>query len=70
MINDCRSDEIITQVRNILAKNTHQLYPKSLRLVSGTSSGPSSFKPNGGWGDIRDHNLCLSFTSQKSYQHI
>ncbi|XP_031625273.1 alpha-1,6-mannosyl-glycoprotein 2-beta-N-acetylglucosaminyltransferase-like [Contarinia nasturtii] len=61
---NCKADHIVAQVRSVLAENTYEFYPKKLRLAVGVGTGPNYFEPNGGWGDVRDHNLCLSFTSQ------
>lgn len=60
----CHSDHIVNVVRNVLniARETHLFYPQSLKRVSGFNIGPDAFQPNGGWGDVRDHHLCLNFT--------
>ena len=44
-----------------IVKTYHQLYPATLEVRKGklTTKVP---KMNGGWGDIRDHNLCLNIS--------
>ena len=43
---------------------TH-LFPDSLQLLPGVASpGPKKLRNYGGWGDVRDHELCLSFNER------
>lgn len=39
----------------------HKMYPERLKLAW-QSLYVRTFLPNGGWGDVRDHQLCMSFT--------
>lgn len=62
---DCNSDDKVREVKKRLttAKSKNLLYPSTLKqgffLKIPTST---TLTPNGGWGDKRDHNLCLNIT--------
>ena len=46
-----------------IAKNSGQMFPKSLTLtVASLIKRTKLRKGNGGWGDKRDHNLCINMT--------
>lgn len=56
---------MISKVQQVLriAKKANQLYPKYLTLTVASVFKKSKLrKGNGGWGDKRDHNLCLNVT--------
>jgi len=54
-------------IEKLLADNAEFLFPDSL-MVSGYPSVPRRVhKPNGGWGDIRDHQLCIAFMSPDAH---
>ncbi len=36
------------------------LFPEALAVSYGDTNIPALTDPNGGWGDPRDHRLCLS----------
>lgn len=62
---NCESNQVISKVQQVLriATNSHQLYPKSLTLTVASVMKKSKLrKGNGGWSDVRDHNLCLNVT--------
>lgn len=61
--NNCEPKEIISIIQQILndVKKAHKFHPKSFKIVQKTVHD-SSISGNGWWGDIRDHDLCLSFT--------
>lgn len=66
---DCNADEKLYDVLKSLnlAKKNRQLYPKSLRQgYAYTTQSTKDFHANGGWGDIRDHKLCLDMTINTS----
>lgn len=53
------------KIENLLQSSVHQLFPKQL-LITKRLSGPGAgglapHVKNGGWGDIRDHELCKSY---------
>ncbi|XP_061757291.1 alpha-1,6-mannosyl-glycoprotein 2-beta-N-acetylglucosaminyltransferase [Nerophis ophidion] len=54
-----------TKIENILQSSGNQLFPKNLlitkRLPSNGAGGVAPHVKNGGWGDIRDHELCKSY---------
>ncbi|XP_061609384.1 alpha-1,6-mannosyl-glycoprotein 2-beta-N-acetylglucosaminyltransferase [Phyllopteryx taeniolatus] len=54
-----------TKIENILQSSSKQLFPKNLlitkRLPSNGAGGVAPHVKNGGWGDIRDHELCKSY---------
>lgn len=62
---NCESKQIITKVQQVLnvARKAGHFYPKNLMLtVSGLVKKQKLKKPNGGFGDKRDHLLCLNMT--------
>ncbi|CAL8235466.1 unnamed protein product [Boreogadus saida] len=54
-----------TKIENILQSASNQLFPKNLlitkRLPANGAGGVAPHVKNGGWGDIRDHELCKSY---------
>ena len=40
-----------------------QLFPLSCEVVTEPKASQQVGKPNGGWGDFRDHQLCLDVAS-------
>uniref|UniRef100_A0A3Q2Y3X9 Alpha-1,6-mannosyl-glycoprotein 2-beta-N-acetylglucosaminyltransferase n=1 Tax=Hippocampus comes TaxID=109280 RepID=A0A3Q2Y3X9_HIPCM len=54
-----------SKIENILQGSGNQLFPKNLlitkRLPSNGAGGVAPHVKNGGWGDIRDHELCKSY---------
>ncbi|TNN44085.1 Alpha-1,6-mannosyl-glycoprotein 2-beta-N-acetylglucosaminyltransferase [Liparis tanakae] len=54
-----------TKIENILQASGNQLFPKNLlitkRLPANGAGGVAPHVKNGGWGDIRDHELCKSY---------
>ncbi|KAK5880298.1 hypothetical protein CesoFtcFv8_023340 [Champsocephalus esox] len=54
-----------TKIDNILQSSGNQLFPKNLlitkRLPANGAGGVAPHVKNGGWGDIRDHELCKSY---------
>lgn len=52
----------VQQVINVAAK-AKQFYPRSLTLtVASVIKKTKLRKGNGGWGDKRDHQLCMNMT--------
>uniref|UniRef100_A0A1B6CUN7 Alpha-1,6-mannosyl-glycoprotein 2-beta-N-acetylglucosaminyltransferase n=1 Tax=Clastoptera arizonana TaxID=38151 RepID=A0A1B6CUN7_9HEMI len=60
---NCESTSVISKVQRVLANTVRHLYPSHLTLTftSGTKKHKLR-KGNGGWGDLRDHQLCLNMT--------
>ena len=53
----------VLQIENLLKASMANLFPQQL-VVTGDRAAPKRLpKQNGGWGDIRDHQLCQSFVS-------
>ncbi|XP_017967643.1 alpha-1,6-mannosyl-glycoprotein 2-beta-N-acetylglucosaminyltransferase isoform X1 [Drosophila navojoa] len=62
---NCESNQVISKVQHVLriARNSHQLFPRSLIMTVPSLIKKSKLrKGNGGWGDLRDHDLCLNMT--------
>ncbi|KAH8408015.1 hypothetical protein KR222_011106, partial [Zaprionus bogoriensis] len=62
---NCESNQVISKVQHVLriARNSHQLFPRSLMMTVPSLLKKSKLrKGNGGWGDRRDHELCLNMT--------
>lgn len=62
---NCESNQVISKVQQVLriATKANQLYPKYLTLtVASVMKKTKLRKGNGGWGDKRDHNLCMNVT--------
>lgn len=67
---NCESNQVISKVQQVLkiATKSKQLYPMSLTLTVASVVKKSKLrKGNGGWGDKRDHNLCLNVTWTNYY---
>lgn len=64
---NCDPAQRVTQIQQLLAQNRQWLYPENL-AVGGYPRPPARMpKPNGGWGDLRDHQLCMSFLLPESH---
>ncbi|XP_034487100.1 alpha-1,6-mannosyl-glycoprotein 2-beta-N-acetylglucosaminyltransferase isoform X2 [Drosophila innubila] len=62
---NCESNQVISKVQHVLriARNSHQLFPRSLMMTVPSLLKKSKLrKGNGGWGDLRDHELCMNMT--------
>lgn len=63
--NNCESNQVISKVQQVInvATKAGQLYPRNLMLtVASVVKKQKIRKGNGGWGDRRDHLLCLNMT--------
>ncbi|XP_063703413.1 alpha-1,6-mannosyl-glycoprotein 2-beta-N-acetylglucosaminyltransferase isoform X2 [Culicoides brevitarsis] len=63
--NNCESNQVISKVQQVIhiATKAGQLYPKSITLTMPSITKKTKLrKGNGGWGDKRDHLLCLNMT--------
>nr|XP_018902859.1 PREDICTED: alpha-1,6-mannosyl-glycoprotein 2-beta-N-acetylglucosaminyltransferase-like isoform X1 [Bemisia tabaci] len=58
---DCTSTKAVSKVEEFLRLASKNFYPKHLTIKKTKKWRPSSIG-NGGWGDIRDHELCLNMT--------
>ncbi|XP_073817913.1 alpha-1,6-mannosyl-glycoprotein 2-beta-N-acetylglucosaminyltransferase isoform X2 [Musca autumnalis] len=62
---NCESNQVISKVQQVLriARKSGQIFPKSLTLtVASLIKKTKLRKGNGGWGDHRDHDLCMNMT--------
>ncbi|XP_017542682.1 alpha-1,6-mannosyl-glycoprotein 2-beta-N-acetylglucosaminyltransferase [Pygocentrus nattereri] len=60
----CHPDLALQKVETDLREVTSALFPQTLTL---TGHGPVEHKPhmkNGGWGDVRDHTLCINYAAR------
>lgn len=67
---NCESNQVISKVQQVLriATNANQLYPKTLTAtVASLMKKTKLRKGNGGWGDKRDHQMCMNFTLASNY---
>ena len=65
----CNEAQQAKVVRDLLTKQSSNLFPSQLTLDGGLYPGASRkrVKPYGGWGDIRDHQLCMNFTQKAAF---
>ncbi|KAK3919406.1 Alpha-1,6-mannosyl-glycoprotein 2-beta-N-acetylglucosaminyltransferase [Frankliniella fusca] len=60
---NCESTAVISKVQKVILAASRHLYPSHLTLtVTNTLKKTKLRKGNGGWGDVRDHKLCLNMT--------
>ena len=58
---DCNWNEAVVKVKAHITANKQYYFPASLN-IDGNNVPPYSYNNGfGGWGDRRDHALCLSF---------
>ncbi|XP_018566686.1 alpha-1,6-mannosyl-glycoprotein 2-beta-N-acetylglucosaminyltransferase isoform X2 [Anoplophora glabripennis] len=61
--NNCESTSVISKVQQVLKSAKRHLYPDNLILTYTTILKKTKLrKGNGGWGDRRDHKLCMGMT--------
>lgn len=58
----CNSKDTLNKVKAIIERNKDFMFTDKLNIVA-QSSLPGGQNPNGGWGDVRDHELCLRFVT-------
>lgn len=64
---NCNPSDRVEHIESLLEDNKESLFPPNL-MVGGYPNAPRRVpKANGGWGDIRDHELCISFMSKDSH---
>lgn len=58
---NCESTTVIAKVQNVLKTARPNLFPSDLTLTVAVVSKKTKLrKGNGGWGDVRDHELCYN----------
>lgn len=65
---NCNPAEPVRVVENLLSTNKKFLFPEKLSILGYPRSLARMPKPNGGWGDVRDHQLCISFTQPHTHR--
>lgn len=61
--NNCESATVISKVQHVLKTAKRHLYPDRLSISYTTLLKKTKLrKGNGGWGDRRDHMLCMGMT--------
>lgn len=58
---NCQPTDIVGQINALLTNEHKFLFPEMLVFEGADPTGSQVPKPNGGWGDTRDHELCMSF---------
>lgn len=56
---NCSSQKMVQQAKNVIGSAHSHLFPKSVQVKRGVQRNLKPPKGNGGWGDVRDHHLCL-----------
>ncbi|KAM6130796.1 LOW QUALITY PROTEIN: alpha-1,6-mannosyl-glycoprotein 2-beta-N-acetylglucosaminyltransferase [Pterocles gutturalis] len=54
----CRPSTQSAKINSLLNSNQQYLFPETMSVSKRYSMAPSPHVKNGGWGDIRDHELC------------
>ncbi|XP_041369480.1 alpha-1,6-mannosyl-glycoprotein 2-beta-N-acetylglucosaminyltransferase-like [Gigantopelta aegis] len=57
----CNPDGKLKKVLDLIAKNKQYFFPNVLTVAGESRYKLRDPKANGGWGDKRDHDMCLSF---------
>ncbi|XP_072177694.1 alpha-1,6-mannosyl-glycoprotein 2-beta-N-acetylglucosaminyltransferase-like [Diadema setosum] len=58
----CSADDLIHRINRAIAADSNSFFPKELVLTPSTRPLKAQLpKPNGGWGDVRDHALCMTY---------
>ena len=52
--------KIVKKVKGILEKAKIFMFPSQLKVVLQKKEVQKNLKANGGWGDHRDHSLCMN----------
>ncbi|KAH3789456.1 hypothetical protein DPMN_167637 [Dreissena polymorpha] len=58
---NCKPEEKKKEMDKLVTDNKKHLFPNTVSIGSYSGLRLRDPKPNGGWGDLRDQNLCLSF---------
>jgi len=66
--NNCDTKKKINSIEDLLSSNKKYLFPQKLSVADYPRSSNRLPKPNGGWGDIRDQQLCLSFLKIETHR--
>ena len=58
----------VKRIEALVDKEKSSLFPEQIFVANFPYTPDRIPKPNGGWGDVRDHNLCLNLTS--NFTHL
>uniref|UniRef100_A0AC34F0A7 Alpha-1,6-mannosyl-glycoprotein 2-beta-N-acetylglucosaminyltransferase n=1 Tax=Panagrolaimus sp. ES5 TaxID=591445 RepID=A0AC34F0A7_9BILA len=59
----CSSQTSANKVKSLFERIQSSFFPEKMQITERLSKVPKISKPNGGWGDKRDHELCNNNTS-------
>jgi len=57
-------EQKISRIVGVLEREESNLFPESISVANFPYSPDRVPRANGGWGDLRDHSLCLNFSSK------
>ncbi|EEB09878.1 alpha-1,6-mannosyl-glycoprotein beta-1,2-N-acetylglucosaminyltransferase, putative [Pediculus humanus corporis] len=63
---DCEATTFLNQIQTTLKTSKKYLYPKKLKVHSLILRRDNVKNGNGGWTDLRDHQLCLNISSSST----
>lgn len=63
---NCKPEEKRDAVQQIIDRNKQHLFPNVISIGSYSGIKLRDPKPNGGWGDLRDRQLCISFINNST----
>ncbi|GAB6024931.1 Alpha-1,6-mannosyl-glycoprotein 2-beta-N-acetylglucosaminyltransferase [Chamberlinius hualienensis] len=63
---NCSVNQMISKVRKLMTSAKKHMFPSKLTLTRTSQRATKSQKGNGGWGDVRDHWLCLHLLNETS----
>ncbi|XP_052771570.1 alpha-1,6-mannosyl-glycoprotein 2-beta-N-acetylglucosaminyltransferase-like isoform X2 [Mya arenaria] len=63
---NCKPEEKKKTIQGIIETNRKYLFPNTVSIGGYSGLRLRDPKPNGGWGDLRDRQLCLSFVTNSS----
>lgn len=55
--------DTLNKIKGVIERNKDFLYTN--KIMTYVKKGTLNMKPNGGWGDARDHSLCLQFVERE-----
>lgn len=64
---NCDQSQRIAQIQALVQRNENSFFPRTLSSTNIFTTQRNRPKPNGGWGDPRDRELCLNFTKDDTH---
>lgn len=62
----CDPVPVVSKYETLLKDLSKFLFPEAINKINSPSKKLRKLKPNGGWGDPRDHQLCLNYSQFNS----